>query len=56
MTDPWIPLLASLPLTRTEREVVKRFEADPGGRTFLPVADILRSHRLVDESLELLSH
>ncbi len=55
MSEPWIPLLASLPLTRTEREVVKRFEADPNGRTFLPVADILRSHRLVDESLELLS-
>jgi len=55
MIDPWIPLLASLPLSRTEREVVKRFESDPNGRTFLPVADILRAHRLVDESLELLT-
>lgn len=55
MTDPWISLLTNLPLSRTEREVVRRFEGDPGGRTFLPVADILRSHRLVDESLELLT-
>lgn len=47
-------MLADLPLSRTEREVVKRYEQDPAGRTFLPVADILRSHRLVDESLELL--
>lgn len=55
MNGPWIALLNKLPLSRTEREVVKRFEADPSGRTFLPIADILRSHRLVDESLELLT-
>lgn len=55
MSDPWISLLTNLPLSRTEREVVRRFEGDPHGRTFLPVADILRSHRLVDESLELLT-
>jgi len=54
MTDPWLPLLDKLPLSRTEKEVIKRFESDPGGRTFLPIADILRSHKLVDESLELL--
>jgi hypothetical protein len=51
----WLAVLESLPLTRTEREVVKRFEADPDGRSFLPVSDILRSHKLQDESLELLS-
>src|SRR4051812_43320752 len=55
MTEPWWSMLTSLPLSLTEREVAKRFEADPLGRTFLPVADILRSHRLVDESLELLA-
>lgn len=55
MNGPWIALLNKLPLARTEREVVKRFEADPDGRTFLPIADILRSHRLQDESLELLT-
>lgn len=55
MNDPWLALLANLPLSRTEREVVRRFEADSQGRTFLPVADILRSHRLIDESLELLT-
>lgn len=55
MDGPWLALLEKLPLSRTEREVVKRFETDPQGRTFLPIADILRSHRLVDESLELLT-
>ncbi len=54
MIEPWLPLLEKLPLSRTEREVVKRFRADPDGRAFLPVADILRAHRKVDESLELL--
>ena len=55
MQNPWQPILEKLPLTRTEREVVRRYEADTKGRTFLPVADILRSHRLIDESLELLA-
>jgi len=55
MQNPWQPILQKLPLTRTEREVVRRYEADPGGRSFLPVADILRSHRHVDEALELLT-
>ena len=55
MRDPWLPVLQDLPLTRTEKEVVKRYEADPEGRSFLPVADILRSHKLLEESLELLN-
>ena len=54
MMDPWLPILRKLPLTRTELAVVKRYTADPLGRTFLPVADILRNHKLVDESVELL--
>jgi hypothetical protein len=54
MNDPWLPLLKSLPLSRTEQEVIKRYSGDPMGRTFLPVADILRSHRLIDEALEIL--
>jgi tetratricopeptide (TPR) repeat protein len=55
MASPWIAILNNLQLSRTEKEVVKRFEADPEGRAFLPVADILRSHRLQDECLELLT-
>jgi hypothetical protein len=55
MNEPWSQLLKKLPLSRTEREVVKRYESDPSGRTFLPIADILRSHKLGDESLELLT-
>lgn len=52
--NPWISLLHKLDLSRTEQEVVKRFESDPSGRSFLPVADILRSYKYADESLELL--
>jgi len=55
MQNPWQPILQKLPLTRTEREVVRRYESDTTGRTFLPVADILRSHHHVDEALELLT-
>jgi len=55
MADIWTPLLNSLPLSRTERETIRRFRDDPAGRGFLPVADILRAHRLIDESLELLT-
>lgn len=55
MLDPWLPILNQLPLSRTEREVVRRYEQDTLGRSFLPVADILRAHRLVDEGLELLT-
>ncbi len=46
--------MKNLPLSRTEREVVKRYNSDPDGRTFLPIADILRSHKLPNESLEIL--
>lgn len=54
MIDPWTHILANLSLSKTEREVVKRYEADPTGRAFLPLADILRSHKMIDESLELM--
>jgi hypothetical protein len=53
--NPWSSILRSLPLTKAENEVVKRFEIEPEGRSFLPVADILRAHRLTDEALELLT-
>lgn len=54
MHNSWLPILQGLELSRSEREVVRRFEQDPDGRSFLPIADILRSHRLQDEALELL--
>lgn len=53
---PWLAMIDQLPLSRTEQEVVKRFLSDPGGRGFLPVADVLRTHKLMEESLELLTH
>ncbi len=49
-----VKLLASLELSRTEREVAKRFETDPDGRAFLPVADILRAHGHHNEAIEVL--
>jgi|GEM_PF-946753 len=49
-----VKLLASLELSRTEREVAKRFETDPDGRAFLPVADILRAHGHQNEAIEVL--
>ncbi len=49
-----IKLLASLDLSRTEREVAKRFELDPHGRAFLPVGDILRAHGHQNEAIEIL--
>jgi tetratricopeptide (TPR) repeat protein len=35
--------------------VLRRFEEDPSGRQFLPLSDVLRNHKLLDESMELLA-
>jgi len=51
----WLLILESLPLTKSERATVERFARDPQGRSFLAVADILRSHKRIDDSLELLT-
>jgi tetratricopeptide (TPR) repeat protein len=51
----WIAMVAQLPLSRVEQEVLRRFQEDPSGRQFLPLSDVLRNHKLVDESLELLT-
>lgn len=56
MSSVLIKLLQSLDLSRTEREVAKRYEVDPGGRAFLPVADILRAHGHSTEAIEVLMH
>lgn len=56
MANVLLKLLQSLDLSRTEREVAKRFEVDPGGRAFLPVADILRTHGHGTEAIEVLMH
>ncbi len=50
----WIDLVSRLPLSDVQREVVNRFSADIQGRLFLPIADILKAHNKLDESLELL--
>lgn len=55
MIDPWVNLLNDRPLSKSEREVLKRYQIDPTGRSFLPLADVLRAHKLVEESLELLT-
>lgn len=51
----WVAIAGQLPLSRVEQEVLKRFRDDPSGRQFLPLSDVLRSHKLYDESLELLT-
>lgn len=51
----WIAIAGQLPLSRVEQEVLKRFREDPSGRQFLPLSDVLRGHKLYDESLELLA-
>jgi tetratricopeptide (TPR) repeat protein len=51
----WIAMVSQLPLSRVEQEVLRRFQEDPSGRQFLPLSDVLRTHKLVDESLELLT-
>ncbi len=51
----WVAIAEQLPLSRVEQEVLKRFREDPSGRQFLPLSDVLRSHKLYDESLELLT-
>ena len=48
-------LLKSLKLSKAESDAVQKYVQDPSGRGFLPVADVLRSHRLFKESLELLT-
>jgi tetratricopeptide (TPR) repeat protein len=48
-------MVGQLPISRSEREVLRRFEEDPSGRQFLPLSDILRNHKLIEESMELLA-
>jgi tetratricopeptide (TPR) repeat protein len=52
--DPWLAIVQKLSLSRSEKEIIKRYESDKEGRAFLPLADILRAHRFIDESIELL--
>lgn len=51
----WVAMAGQLQLSKVEQEVFRRFQEDPSGRQFLPLSDILRNHKLVDESLELLT-
>ena len=51
----WVKMTRQLPLSRSEQEVLRRFEEDPSGRQFLPLSDVLRNHKLIDESVELLA-
>ncbi len=54
-SSTWIKMAERLPLSRSEQEVLRRFEQDPGGRQFLPLSDVFRAHKLLDESIELLT-
>lgn len=52
--NPWTPILRKLKLSKSEAAIVRRYEENPEGKSFLPVADILKSHQKMDECLELL--
>ena len=52
--QPVLGLLSSINLSKTEEAVIRRFQEDPQGRSFLPVADILRNHNYHQESVEML--
>ena len=54
-TNTWIKMIRRLPTSRSEQEVLRRFEEDPSGRQFLPLSDVLRNHKLVNEAMELLA-
>ena len=53
--DSWLRILQELPLSKAEKEVVNRFAAEPEGRGFLSVAEILKNHQATEESVELLT-
>lgn len=50
----WIALLDNFPLTKSDREIVARFRADPEGIGFLSLFEVLKSCGFQAESLELL--
>jgi tetratricopeptide (TPR) repeat protein len=51
----WLRILQELPLNKAEKDVVSRFAAEPEGRGFLSVAEILKNHQATEESVELLT-
>lgn len=53
--NPWLSLFSDLSLSRQEKEVVERFNLNPAGLGFLPLVEILKNHKLVDEAIELLT-
>ena len=55
MTRHWVSQFQKLPLSKAERQILGKFEADPAGLGFLPLADVLKAHKLYDEALELMS-
>lgn len=55
MSNPWKPILDALPLNRAEKKLVETFYQQPKSRLFLSVALVLRSHKHIDDAVELLS-
>lgn len=53
--NKWKSILNSLSLSKLEKQVAEKFEKQPGGRGFLPLADIFFKHGFVDEGIELLT-
>ncbi len=55
MLESWLRILQELPLSKSEKELATRFAADPEGRGFLTIAEVLKTHQAHDECLELLT-
>jgi tetratricopeptide (TPR) repeat protein len=55
MLESWLRILQELPLSKSEKELAARFAADPEGRGFLTIAEVLKTHQAHDECLELLT-
>jgi tetratricopeptide (TPR) repeat protein len=53
--NPWLTILDQITLSRSEKEVVLRYQKDPSGLSFLAIAEILKNHDYLDESLEILA-
>jgi predicted Zn-dependent protease len=54
MLDPFLVIAETLELSRAEVAAVERYRADPESRSFLPMADVLRTHHRLEEAIELM--
>ncbi|MFW7380393.1 MAG: hypothetical protein ACOH5I_16395 [Oligoflexus sp.] len=56
MLENWSHCLDRLPLSANEQELVKKFQEQPQGRSFLAVAELLLKYGMRDDGIQLLLH